>query len=169
MRVPTQRRLSLDNESMTPMIDVVFLLLVFFVCASIGQKPESLLPAELASGSTETDVELPAEDPEALPESEVNIRLTRTAGVDLAIELNQQPLSGAAELGSRLKAPGKTGRSITRDPGYRRRRIRAAVYCHLRPVSGTGLSPHLIRPASKQSVISRSELTSARLRLWRGT
>ncbi len=36
---------------MTPMIDVVFLLLIFFVCTSVGQIRESLLPAELAGGS----------------------------------------------------------------------------------------------------------------------
>ena len=29
---------------MTPLIDVVFLLLIFFVCASTGQIRESLLP-----------------------------------------------------------------------------------------------------------------------------
>ena len=39
---------------MTPMIDVVFLLLIFFVCASIGQIPESLLPTPLNSGSIDS-------------------------------------------------------------------------------------------------------------------
>ncbi|MHC4877035.1 MAG: ExbD/TolR family protein [Planctomycetota bacterium] len=38
---------------MTPMIDVVFLLLIFFVCASIGQIRESHLPTPLAAGSVE--------------------------------------------------------------------------------------------------------------------
>lgn len=39
---------------MTPMIDVVFLLLVFFVCASVGQRPDELLPAVLGQGNTES-------------------------------------------------------------------------------------------------------------------
>ena len=79
MRIPSQRRSSLDNESMTPMIDVVFLLLVFFVCASVGQKPDRLLPAELSAGTTESKVELPPVDPNELPSQEVRIRLTREA------------------------------------------------------------------------------------------
>ncbi len=40
---------------MTSMIDVVFLLLIFFVCAAAGNVYELLLPTELAaSGSVET-------------------------------------------------------------------------------------------------------------------
>ncbi len=38
---------------MTPMIDIVFLLLIFFVCASVGQIRESLLLTELSAGSVE--------------------------------------------------------------------------------------------------------------------
>ena len=79
MRIPSSRRLTLDNESMTPMIDVVFLLLVFFVCASVGQKPDSLLPAELSTGETEAKVEVPPEDPLDVQSPEVRIRLTRDA------------------------------------------------------------------------------------------
>ena len=59
MRIPSRhnRRTYIDGESMTPMIDVVFLLLVFFVVASIGQKPEAQLPAELGRGETDADLE----------------------------------------------------------------------------------------------------------------
>jgi biopolymer transport protein ExbD len=39
---------------MTPMIDVVFLLLVFFVCAAASQIHEQLLPAEMAAGSIDS-------------------------------------------------------------------------------------------------------------------
>ncbi len=81
MRIPGhhQRRTTLDNDSMTPMIDVVFLLLVFFVCASIGQKPESLLPAALSAGATETNVQLPPPDPAEFQAQEVRIRLANDA------------------------------------------------------------------------------------------
>lgn len=106
MRIPGHhnRRSSLDNESMTPMIDVVFLLLVFFVCASVGQKPESLLPAEIGTGATESDVELPDEEPEEFPAQSVRIHLARQAtGGELAIELNERPVSGAGELMRRLR------------------------------------------------------------------
>ena len=36
---------------MTPMIDVVFLLLIFFVCAAIGQRIEYSAPADTSGGS----------------------------------------------------------------------------------------------------------------------
>ena len=52
MRVPTHHN-DVErpaDQAMTPMIDVVFLLLIFFVCASLGQVRESLLPTELAAG-----------------------------------------------------------------------------------------------------------------------
>ncbi|MEQ9410599.1 MAG: biopolymer transporter ExbD [Fuerstiella sp.] len=106
MRIPGhhQRRSFPDSESMTPMIDVVFLLLVFFVCASIGQKPESLLPAELSSGATRTEVDIPPEDITDLPPLQAVIRLTvDQASRQLAIRMNDSLLPGAGELTRRLR------------------------------------------------------------------
>lgn len=52
MRLPVRKRETLrSDDSMTPLIDVVFLLLIFFVCASVGQVAESLLPTELDTGA----------------------------------------------------------------------------------------------------------------------
>ncbi len=48
------------SVSMTPMIDVVFLLLIFFVCKASFQIAEAVLPSPLATGGT-TAVELPPE------------------------------------------------------------------------------------------------------------
>ncbi|MEO2016505.1 MAG: biopolymer transporter ExbD [Fuerstiella sp.] len=100
MRIPTHRdrRVSLDNESMTPMIDVVFLLLVFFVCASVGQKPDLLLPAELSAGQTEAQVDLPQQEPDEWQSPEVRIYLDRDAAGQLSILLNERPVGSAAEL-----------------------------------------------------------------------
>lgn len=39
---------------MTPLIDVVFLLLIFFICASTGHLREMLLPTDLAAGEIGT-------------------------------------------------------------------------------------------------------------------
>jgi biopolymer transport protein ExbD len=52
MKRPACRRPAdaFDNSSMTPMIDVVFLLLIFFVCAAARQVRESLLGADLPAG-----------------------------------------------------------------------------------------------------------------------
>lgn len=87
---------------MTPMIDVVFLLLVFFVCASIGQKPDALLPAQLAPGTTESKVDVPVEVPDEFPAQEVRVRLARVDG-QLQIELNEGIVPGARELRLRLE------------------------------------------------------------------
>ena len=103
MRIPAQRRSSLDNESMTPMIDVVFLLLVFFVCASVGQKPDSLLPAELAAGHSDVEVEIPPDVPQEFPPQEVRLRLSRTTTGQLSIELNERPIAEPQELRNRLQ------------------------------------------------------------------
>jgi len=105
MRIPGQsnRTPALQGEAMTPMIDVVFLLLVFFVCASVGQLPDSLLPAELGPGATAAEVELPLPDPEEAEHQEVRVGLSpgKVAGT-VTIQLNAQPIPTAAELRQRL-------------------------------------------------------------------
>lgn len=103
MRIPTQRRSSFDNESMTPMIDVVFLLLVFFVCASVGQRPDLLLPADLTDGASETQLNLPPPDPNQIKPQEVTIDLDQDASGRLQIAINNGRLNGAMELKNRLQ------------------------------------------------------------------
>jgi biopolymer transport protein ExbD len=51
MRIPSRhnQETTRDDSFMTPMIDVVFLLLIFFVCASAGQISESHLPTPIAA------------------------------------------------------------------------------------------------------------------------
>jgi len=105
MRIPRQsnRAPALQGEAMTPMIDVVFLLLVFFVCASVGQLPDSLLPAELGPGATTAEVELPSPDPEEEKHQEVRVGLRPgTASGSITMQLNEQPIPTAAELRQRL-------------------------------------------------------------------
>jgi biopolymer transport protein ExbD len=91
MRIPVSHQHSreADDSFMTPMIDVVFLLLIFFVCASIGQIRESTLPTPLAAGSIEA-----ADATEALkPLGEVWVRLTSRGAGEEAVttaEVNNQ-------------------------------------------------------------------------------
>jgi len=106
MRIPGQhhRQPALEGEAMTPMIDVVFLLLVFFVCASVGQIPDALLPAELSEGTTSTEVEIPPADILEEPEHQ-EVRIGLRPGPQLGnvvIELNESLIPTAAELRSRL-------------------------------------------------------------------
>lgn len=64
-----------DSHAMTPMIDVVFQLLVFFVVAATGHVAESLLPTELPpAGATTSLVERTERESWA---DEVFVRLTR--------------------------------------------------------------------------------------------
>lgn len=56
---------------MTPLIDIVFQLLIFFVCASTGHLREFLLPADLAGGGTQSE----APQKKDSPLSQVWIRL----------------------------------------------------------------------------------------------
>lgn len=75
MRIPTAHRRSLafDQTTMTPLIDIVFQLLIFFVCASTGHLREFLLPTDLAAGGTPTEIPQHVE----APISHVWIRLHR--------------------------------------------------------------------------------------------
>ena len=105
MRIPGQhnREPALQGEAMTPMIDVVFLLLVFFVCASVGQLPDDLLPAVLGKGSTETQLETPVADLDE-PEHQdviVGLRVGPRPG-SLRMQLNEVEIPTADELRSRL-------------------------------------------------------------------
>ncbi len=87
---------------MTPMIDVVFLLLIFFVCASIGQIPESLLPTPLNSRSIDSTVQ--AEVPKPL--GEVWVKLRRFDAPEESFtqaEVNEERYEDWAELRATLR------------------------------------------------------------------
>jgi biopolymer transport protein ExbD len=77
MRVPTANRsaAAMSSAAMTPLIDVVFQLLIFFMCASTGHLREQLLPADLGTGASG---DLPA--PIEKPLGEVWIQVTWKAG-----------------------------------------------------------------------------------------
>jgi biopolymer transport protein ExbD len=100
MRIPAQTR-SKDtfSNAMTPMIDVVFLLLVFFVCAAAKQVREALLPADLPAGAVAASETLP-EKP-ILGEAWVYLRRGAT-GLTVA-ELNGTPYEDLGQLEQQLR------------------------------------------------------------------
>ncbi len=100
MRAPqrnTSRGFQKDT-AMTPMIDVVFLLLIFFVCASLGQKPEFLLSTPL-SGTIENTETHPEEIPP--PVDDVWVELS-WQGERTVVHLNDRELTNFEQVLSTL-------------------------------------------------------------------
>lgn len=86
---------------MTPMIDVIFLLIIFFLCTASFRPPESLLPTLLnLPGSTGTVVE---SDPELEDLDEIVVELTWQDG-RVGWRINDQPCPDLAAVAARLQA-----------------------------------------------------------------
>lgn len=104
MRVPSfqhNRELRYD-QAMTPMIDVVFLLLVFFVCASVGQMAESLMSVDLSSGNIAGEEVKPIEDkPSWVTEVWLQLQWDQTAERTI-VEMNGRDFDDFDELESQL-------------------------------------------------------------------
>ena len=101
MKVPKSYTSDSLELKMTPMIDVVFLLLVFFVWTSSFELPEFDLPSAIAdtpAGGTEISSEQPP-PAEAFDELVVRVSMEQAA---LVIDLNGQRFSSTTELKSRL-------------------------------------------------------------------
>lgn len=96
----TQRRQSLDVK-MTPMIDVVFLLLVFFVWTASFQIVERVLPSSVSEvvGGEQADIELPP--PAEADFHDVVVRIL-WAGQEARWMINERPCTDLAEVRERL-------------------------------------------------------------------
>ena len=85
---------------MTPMIDVVFLLLIFFVCTASFEPPEEVLPSSLlASGSQPADVE-------PLDEIDLEQVIIKISIDDVGVRwiVNERPVESLAALRTLLEA-----------------------------------------------------------------
>lgn len=96
-----KRRESLEIK-MTPMIDVVFLLLVFFVWTSSFQPVEEILPSSVSAviGTAEQPVDLPPPPEADFPELVIRIRW---AGGQPQWQLNDRPLDSLAAVTASLE------------------------------------------------------------------
>ena len=95
------------QTAMTPLIDVVFQLLIFFICASTGHIKELLLVTDFRNGSvspaTSTEVEKPL--------GEVWLRLNR-ADDETVYRIEEREIRDVTELGPILKTLGSVAPEI---------------------------------------------------------
>jgi biopolymer transport protein ExbD len=90
LRIPSHtHRADISENMMTPMIDVVFNLLIFFVCASALNIQELSLRADLGVAKSEQATAAAAIDvANSLPADEVRIELSVRPGGQLVMRLN---------------------------------------------------------------------------------
>ena len=108
MRIPQQHARDQDFGAMTPMIDIVFLLLIFFVVTASGQVRVALLPTELsASGSVESEIMPPEPTPLTV---EVWLKLTFIADQQqTTVDMNGTVYSDLTKLKSQLRTLAELG------------------------------------------------------------
>ena len=109
MRVPHahHERRQLD-VAMTPMIDVVFQLLIFFLCTASFQIPEELLPTQLATPTGSTV----AQPEEIEPDLErILVQATRDDGRTRWV-VNDRPCDSLADAGAVLRVVVQIDRSL---------------------------------------------------------
>ena len=102
MRLPRAQSTSELEVKMTPMIDVVFLLLVFFVWTSSFETPEYDLPgavAETPTGGTAENVDTP---PPVESFDEIVIKLVSRNGLP-QIEMASTPLESMQDVRDRVR------------------------------------------------------------------
>lgn len=101
MRIPSFRQPRGLDAKMTPMIDVIFLLLVFFVCTASFHAVEQILPTTLSlPGSVDSETPL---DPQMLDLDEVVISLGWDAGHPLW-KMENRRFASLAEVEATLAA-----------------------------------------------------------------
>ena len=107
MRIPEHDR---DREfgSMTPMIDVVFLLLIFFVVTASSQVREAFLPTDLQkSGVVQSDLPPPEEENLTV---EIWLNLIFDGGSDQTfVDMNGTVYNNVGKLKEQLRALAELG------------------------------------------------------------
>jgi len=73
-----------DSQTMTPMIDIVFLLLVFFVCVATDRVVEHDLPTELAGGGVAAETAEPRDS----WITEIRVKVYQAETGNAVIEMN---------------------------------------------------------------------------------
>ncbi|HEV8003008.1 MAG TPA: biopolymer transporter ExbD [Planctomycetaceae bacterium] len=105
MRVPKIRSGPVCDfdRTVTPMVDVVFQLLVFFVLASGGRIAERTLATALSAGAVGSTVSQPASVPERTAEIWLHLRRDSAANAT-TLRVNDGPSGELADLSQKIKA-----------------------------------------------------------------
>jgi biopolymer transport protein ExbD len=107
MTVAIKKSSALGKLNLTPMIDVVFLLLIFFVCASVGRIRESLMSIDLTRGEVESAQVVPPEPP-PVEAADVWLRLYPSpAGDRTLVEMNRHEFADLGPLETALRELGE--------------------------------------------------------------
>lgn len=101
MRLPSHQRTGTLEVKMTPMIDVVFLLLIFFVWTSSFETPEFDLPGAIAEVPAAGNTANTDQPPPVEAFDEIVVRLVIRDGLT-AIELSGERLASPEALRDRL-------------------------------------------------------------------
>lgn len=102
MRVPSGSKRDELELKMTPMIDVVFLLLVFFLWTSSFEQPEFRMPSSLADPPATAGTRAASQTP--VEEFDEIIVSLSNGNAGLAIRFNQQSVASIDELKQKLQA-----------------------------------------------------------------
>jgi biopolymer transport protein ExbD len=110
MRIPRSSLSGLDRDygTMTPMIDVVFNLLIFFVIGAGGFAAEKLLATKLASSGGTSPTAQPVKDEPAYV-VHVTLKLFRDDNQNVAVDMNGTVYSDRAKLKEQLRALADVG------------------------------------------------------------
>jgi biopolymer transport protein ExbD len=101
MRIPSHATDRAADVNLTPMIDVVFQLLVFFICTASLQVDERLLVSRLASAEAAGGPA--ADDPRLRDLEQIVVRLRWIQG-QVAWEVNREPYAELPAVGAVLRA-----------------------------------------------------------------
>lgn len=95
------------GDPMTPMIDVVFNLLIFFVVTAVGSAPEELLPADLPSNGAVV-AEIPPEKRDSWV-TDIWLKLSLAEGDTLSVDMNGTVYHDLTQLKANLRALAEVG------------------------------------------------------------
>lgn len=105
-RLTTRAHIGGFDSTMTPMIDTIFLLLIYFLCTASFAAPERLLRADLPDNGQSKALSA------SPPPTETIVIRVQTPGASPELFLGERPILDTPELSSHLKRLASVSRSL---------------------------------------------------------